>query len=552
MIMTRNSAARTAVALLALATSTAGLYAQAAPVTAAQASAVDAMFAHFDRPESPGCIVGVGRAGTVLFRKGYGMADLEHDVALSPRLISEIGSVSKQFTAAAVVLLAQDGRLSLDDEVRKHYPAFPDFGAPVTIRQLLNHTSGLRDQFGLLDLVGRPNGETVSTVDEVVDLALRQRSLNFTPNTEYLYSNTGYTFLNKLVEHMSGRTFTEFTTERIFTPLGMPDTQWRDDFRRVVRGRVMAYRPDGRGSYLHEMPFSNLHGSGGLLTTVDDLITWTNALHADRVGRPGLRDELMRTARLNDGRELSYALGLVVSDFRGVREVGHGGSTAGYRAHLVHYPGHDLTVALQCNVTTANAAPTTRDVAAVFLADHLQPEPRQAEPMTLPAGELERRAGVYYNPVSHQVIRLVARDGRLIGGGLDLVPIARDRFRSGNTEYEWTGARAGRPAGLRPADGEPGSELIAREVVSLGGPELAAYAADYHNDELDSTITVVIEEDRLVLRYPMGRVEVEPAFRDAFAGSGRTILFTRDAAGNVTGFAYHAGRVRNIRFDRRR
>jgi CubicO group peptidase (beta-lactamase class C family) len=527
--------------------------AQGGAISSEQARAIDAVFAEYDRADSPGCIVGVGQAGAIVYRNAYGIADLEHDLPLTPFMISEIGSVSKQFTAAAVVLLAQDGKLSLDDEVRKHYPEFPDFGARITIRHLLNHTSGLRDQFGLLELVGRPNGQVVTTVPEVVDLALRQRSLNFPPGSEYLYSNTGFTFLNALVERVSGKTFAAFTKERIFTPLGMNDTQWRDDYTRVVRGRVFAYRPDDKGGHQTEMPFSNLHGSGGLLTTVRDMIVWTEALHADRVGKPGFLAELTRRGKLNDGRELTYALGISVSDSRGVREVSHGGSTAGYRAHLTHFPDARLTVAVQCNVSTANAAALARGVATPFLAERVPAVVAAPSPVALAAGELERRAGLYHNSTTHQLVRLAPREDRLAGGGFELIPTGADRFvRAGEAgvAYMYVAAAASRPAELRPDDGS--GVLVAVQAATPTTADLAGLAGSYHNADLDAIVTLAVENGKLVMRYPPARVVTfEPAFRDAFSAGGTLIVFRRQGSSPPSGFEYHAGRVRGIAFERR-
>lgn len=515
-------------------------------------AAVAALFAEYDRPDSPGCIVGVGQAGSVVYRNAFGLANLEHGIPLTPFTVSEIGSVAKQFTAAAVVLLAQDGKLSLDDEVRRHWPEFPDFGAPVTIRMLLNHTSGWRDQFGLLELAGRPMGDVVNTVEEVVDLGLRQRTPNFPPGTQYLYSNTGFTFVNQLVEKVSGQTFAEFTTERIFRPLGMTKTQWRDDHARVVRGRASAYRPDGRGTWRKQMPFSNLHGSGGLLTTVDDLIRWTEALHEDRVGRPGFLAEMTRVGRLIDGRELTYALGIFVTEYRGVKEVSHGGATAGYRAYLAHYPDHRLTVAILCNVSSANTQALARGVTEVFLGDALQPAWSPPEAVPLSAADLELRAGTYHDPVSHQVLRLEARDGRLTGGGLTLIPTGEDRWvnAANGTVFRWAAPSGDQPARFT-AEEEGGRTFLARDPISPTAAELQQLAGEYYNAEIGSTVRLVVEEGRLVLRFPpAARMKLEPAFRDAFTAEGRTLIFRRDGRGNAVGFDYHAGRIRNVRFER--
>jgi CubicO group peptidase (beta-lactamase class C family) len=319
----------------------------------------------------------------VLYRRGYGMASLEYGVPMSPRVVSEIGSVSKQFTAAAVLLLARDGLLSLDDDVRQHIPEL-GIEEPLTLRRLADHTSGLRDWIGLMGLVGRPWGEVIHTVPEITDLIARQRTLNFAPGERYLYSNAGYTLLLEVVERVSGRSFAELTAERIFEPLGMEHTEWRDDHARIVRNRAAAHRPTGNGGFRTQMPYSDAIGSGGLISSVDDMIRWTEALHSGEFGGPGFLEEMTRVGVLTDGREIHYALGLQLADFRGVPEVAHGGATAGYRAYLAHYPEDRLTVALQCNVTAVNSGGLARSVAEIFLADRLAPEAEVVDPRRTP------------------------------------------------------------------------------------------------------------------------------------------------------------------------
>lgn len=453
-------------------------------LTAAQNAALDSVFRAFIAPSSPGCIVGVNRSGVPLVRRAYGLADIERNVPLAPGMLSEIGSVSKQFTASALLLLAQEGKVALDDDIRKYWPTFPDFGQQITLRYLLNHTSGVRDQFGLLDLVGRPSGEVVHTVREVVDLLERQRTLNFPVNTEYLYSNTGYTFANLLVERLSGQPFTTFTTERIFKPLGLSNAQWRTNFRTLVPGRVLAYREGpALGQYEMDFPFSELHGSGGLLLTIDEMIAWTEALHGGKVGRPGFLAELTRSGRLVNGKETGYALGLSVGTWRGVRVVSHTGSTAGYRAFLAHYPQSGHTVALQCNTATANPSLLGQRTAAVLLADQLQPS--------------------------------VAADA------VDL-------------------------AGAPPAAAARGTSRPAPD------PRLFALLSGWYQDaETGASVELASEDSVVVMRYPPARsVRLRLTADDSLAGPGRAIRLRRDGAGRVVGFVYHAGRVRNISFER--
>ena len=294
------------------------------------------------------------------------MADLEHDVPIKPDTIFEAGSVSKQFTAAAILLLAREGKLSLDDQARKYVPELPDYGAPLTIRQMLNHTSGLRDWGSVVAIAGWPRGTRVHNHAHVLDVVSRQRSLNFPSGTRYSYCNTGYNLAAIIVSRVSGQPFAEFTRARIFTPLGMSRTSWRDDYTRVVKDRAIAYT-GGPGGFSTEMPFENIHGNGGLLTTVADLLRWTRNFSQPVVGDAQFVKELQTPGRFNDGRPHGYALGLMIGTYEGLQEVAHSGATAGYRAWLSEYPERQVAVAVLCNVSSGNAPQYAHAVADLYL-----------------------------------------------------------------------------------------------------------------------------------------------------------------------------------------
>ena len=324
-----------AASLLAL---TGGIDAQA-PQAGIQPQ-VDKLFARWTT-STPGCAVGADVAGKPVVRSVYGTADLEHDVPITLDTVFEVGSVSKQFTAAAVLLLARDGKLSLEDVVRKYIPEMPDVAANVTIRQMLNHTAGLRDWGGLAAIQGWPRTTRVHTHAHVLDLVSHQRMLNFEPGTRWSYSNTGYNLAAILVGRVSGMSFPDFTRTRIFEPLGMTSTSWRDDYTRVVKRRAMAY-DEQKGVFSTLMPFENVYGNGGLLTTVGDLLKWNANFARPVVGDARFVEEMQRRTKFNDGREHEYALGLYVDTYAGHREVDHSGGTAGYVAHLSRYPNDQV------------------------------------------------------------------------------------------------------------------------------------------------------------------------------------------------------------------
>jgi CubicO group peptidase (beta-lactamase class C family) len=511
---------------------------------------VDSLFAAWNKPESPGCAVGVSQNGRTVLSRAYGSANLEHGIPNTPATVFEAGSVSKQFTAAAIVLLARQGKLSLDDDVRRYLPEVPDYGTPITLRHLLNHTSGLRDWGSVMQLAGWPRGTRIYTHAHVLDIVSRQRSLNFTPGAEYSYSNTGYNLLAVIVQRVSGMSFAEFSRRELFEPLGMTRTEWRDDFTRTVKGRASAYTWSD-GAWHLQMPFENVHGNGGLLTTVDDLLRWNQALDSGTIA--GL-DTLETRGVLSNGRRIDYALGLGVGEFRGVREVSHSGATAGYRAYLARYPETGVSVALLCNAGNTNPELATR-AAALFMADRLRPDspPAPLAPVAVDASELERRVGLYRSRRTGAPLRLAMADGKLrTGGGTELVPAGGGVFRFGTqgTRVEFVDATPVRVRIVYPDADTVMYEPVAAADSSAAG--LAAYAGEYRSDEAEATYTAAVADGALVLRMrPDATIRLTPVYADGFTGPGGSIVrFIRGADGRVQAFTIGTERVRELRFDR--
>ena len=511
---------------------------------------VDSLFSRFTRT-TPGCAVGVSRHGRTVLAKAYGMANLEYDVPLTTESIIEAGSVSKQFTAAAILLLAQRGKLSIDDPVRKHIPELPDYGARLTIRHMMNHTSGLRDWGVIASVEGWPRGSRVHTHNHVLDIVSRQRSLNFPPGSEYLYSNSGYNLLAIIVERVSGRSFADFTRAEIFEPLGMARTSWRDDYTRIVKGRATAYSPAGEGFRLN-MPFENVHGNGGLLTTVPDLLRWSANFDLAQVGGPPLVREQVRPGRLTSGRDIEYAAGLTVTRYRGVPEVSHSGATAGYRAFLTRYPDHGLAVAVLCNHAGAQAVTLGHRVADVYLGSAAS-DPAPVKTAALPPGVLEARAGLYRNAVTWAPLRISVREGKLVtDNGTEAVAMSPTLFQATN------GGRAlfevapdGRTTALRLLQQDGDTLLFLRvEPVTPAPNDLAPLAGTYTSDEAATTLTIVHENGKLYLRQrPSVSLELRPAYRDVFeVPTGDVVRFIRDESGRVAEISLFLGRVRDLRF----
>ena len=515
-------------------------------------SKVDAVFAKWTS-STPGCAVGVATGGRPVLAKGYGMADLEHDVRISPESLFEAGSVSKQFTAAAVMLLAREGELSLDDQVRKYIPELPEYppppgittpgygeaspkpqgseGGPValTIRHMLNHTSGLRDWGNVAGIAGWPRTTRVHTHAHVLDIVSRQHAVNFTPGTRWSYSNTGFNLAAIIVARVSGRTFPEFTRTRLFMPLGMTHTSWRDDYTRIEKGRAIAYRENDDGFHT-DMPFENVYGNGGLLTTVGDLLKWNEHYDSPLASDAATIAEQQQPGRFNDGRPHGYGLGLFVGTYKGLHEVYHSGSTAGYSAFLTRFPDQHVSVAVLCNAAGAQATQYAHAVADAFLGDRARVAPPAP---TLTPAQIAAAAGLYRSTLTGLALT-VSRE--------------KDTLRGRTWVFD---ARGGAEA----TDEYGTTERYERvQPAKYTAEQVAEFAGTYTSDDAETVLTAVVENHALVLkRRPGVTITLTPTYADAFgAGQLGTVIFTRDGSGRPSGFSVVQDRVWDMRFQRSR
>ncbi len=550
---------RTAIALTVSLALVAALSAFDRPPATPDSAKVDAVFAKWTA-KTPGCAVGVAEDGKAVLEKAYGMADLEHRAPNAADTIFEAGSIAKQFTAAAVLLLAREGKLSLDDQARKYVPELPDYGKPLTIRHLLTQTSGLRDWGEVVGIAGWPRTSRVYTHAHVLDIVSRQKSLNFEPGTYWSYCNTGYNLAAIIVSRVSGMPFAEFCRGRIFEPLGMTRTSWRDDFRRIVEGRATAYS-EAQDGYRQNMPFENVHGNGGLLTTVGDLLKWNENAVTRKVGDAAFLREQLQPGRFNNGRSHDYALGLYIRQFMGVPEVGHDGSTGGYRAYLARYPKQRLSVAVLCNVSAADADRYARLVAALYLGNALTP-PQSRATDARAEGEASRpsaassRAGLYRNTVTGMPLGIVDRDGQLILADFStpahaLIVGSESHLESPVSgrmyDFDSRGLHVSNPNGTVDA-----FERV--EQVTPSASELLELAGAYSSDEAETVLEVAAAGNTLIVkRRPDTALVLRPIYKDAFLAQGLGLVrFRRDSAGAVTALSVTAERVWDLRFERGR
>jgi CubicO group peptidase (beta-lactamase class C family) len=510
----------------------------------------DRVFAQWNSTHTPGCAVGVGRNGTTLLARGYGMADLETGTPITAQTILESGSVAKQFTASAVLLLVGEGRIRLDDDVRKYIPELPVYGRTITIRHLLSHTSGLREWSNLVADQGYPRGTRVTTQADLVDIIVRQKSLNYPVGDFYSYTNSGFALLPTIVERVSGMPFAQFSTERIFRPLGLADTRWRDDYTRIVPRRAQAYSRRADGWHL-EMPFENVHGPGGLLTTVNDWLTWNEALTSHAMG--AVSDSLLSQATLTNGRKIPYAMGMINGTYRGVTEWSHSGSTAGYSTYLARYPKQGVSVAVMCNAAGAAATVYARQMTEALITDFAPvatPDTTMADP-----NRLAKLTGLYRDTRTSDISDLFIERGQLrIRGGAPLRALRDGDFLMGAaSRVHFNTTADGAPTGLRIA--QPDGDTLTWTFAAAARwqptePQLTAYAGKWYQPEIDVTWTASVEKGSLVLEQRPGtRVVLVPAYTDAFEGGAYgTFWFTRDKKGRITALHLGAGRVWDLVF----
>lgn len=524
------------------------------PQTSDRHRQVDALFAPWGGGALPGCALGIARDGAPDYVRGYGMSNLEHDIPITPRSIFHIASMSKQFTAFSIGLLAQEGKLALGDDIRKYLPEMPDYGKPVTVAQLVHHTDGLREQGQLLNLAGW-RGDDLYTQEDILWVLSRQRHLNFDPGTEVVYGNAAYTLLAEIVRRVAGQALRAFTNERIFKPLGMSDTHFHDDHTELVPRRTAAYAPRAGGGWSVSIPHIDHHGSTSLFSTVGDLLKWQQNLLDNRVGGKALGAWMRTSGILNDGTPVGYGGGLRLGAYRGLPTIGHDGADAGYRSDAVLFPDQRLAIVALCNGATIAPTDLTRKVAEIYLGKQMtSPALPAAVPMP---GAAAGWGGVYWSAATDELVRLEWKDGSLRQvGGAALVPTGADVFRPDGLAHEWRfiAPPAGSAAGpeLRIRDFWPTSRVFAR--VAEPAPDadaLAGFAGSYRSDETDMRYTVRVADGRARLSWARQYdIALEAVGGNRFVSSLGTVTFTRDARGAVDGLTISNRRLRNFHVPR--
>jgi len=511
---------------------------------------VDALFARWDGKATPGCALGITRNGVLEYARGYGMSNLEHGIPITPQSIFHIASISKQFTAFSIGLLAQDGKLSLEDDIRKYVPELPDLGMPITISQLIHHTNGLREQGQLVNLAGW-RSDDLTTEPDILWALTRQRHLNFAPGTEVVYGNAAYTVLAVIVRRVSGVSLRAYADAHIFQPLGMSSTHFHDDHKEMVAGRTAAYSPRAGGSWSISIPHIDHYGSTSLFSTVGDLLKWQQNLVDGRIGGPALSAWMQTSGTLNDGSPIAYGSGLRLGAYRGLRMVSHDGADAGYRSEAVMFPDQKLAIVALCNASPAVPTELTRKVAELYLNEQMT-EPALAPALPAPPAVPAAWAGVYWSAQTDEILRLEWKDGvlRQAGVAAALVPIADKVFRPADMPHEWrfTSTTDSGPVTLHIRDFWPTQRSFVQINEAMpSSAALAAFTGRYHSDETDMRYTVRVVDGVLRLSWPRQYdIELTPAGGNRFTSSFGTITFIPGASGKIGSLSISNRRLRRF------
>jgi CubicO group peptidase (beta-lactamase class C family) len=524
---------------------------------------VDVVFARYDATNVPGCALGIFRNGAIAYARGYGMADLERNVRITPASLFDVGSVSKQFSAAAILLLASEGKLSLTDDVRKYIPELPRYGAPITLNELMWHTSGLRDYTDLLELAGY-GLEQRTTDDDALSLIARQRHLEFPSGSQYEYSNTNYFLLSVIVKRVTGQTLAQFVTRNIFKPLGMNHTMYRTQYAMLVPDRAMGYGPIGNGRFANSMSNWEQTGDGGVQISINDAAKWDENFYHPRVGGRQLIDELETRGHLANGRVLHYARGLEIGTYRGLRLVSHGGAWIGYRAEFDRYPAVHASVVVLCNSDAASPGTLAKKVADIVLRPYLAPVAQTAGASATRNGvALNGLAGAYLDETGGDIYHIVeARNALALQAGgtsYPLTPAGGSAFRLGSTLVTFVLDSSGDATALKLNEGD--EDVVARKFtpVTPSAAQLPGATGSYYSSELGVTWGLRAEGNAVFLvpsRFlPAGAAgKLHPLLADTFASDGGFLIrFTRNSAGAISGLSLDAGRgLRSLSFTRER
>lgn len=517
---------------------------------------IDSLFNDWNKPNSPGAAVAVIKNGKLVFAKGYGMSNLEYDIPITPASIFHIASESKQYTAFCIVLLAKEGKLKLDDDIRKYLPYIPDFGKTITIRNLINHTSGLRDQWQLLAIGGEAIDDVIKQ-EHIIKLIEKQKELNFEPGSQFLYCNTGYTLMAEIIKKVTGKSLREFADERIFKPLGMLNTHFHDDNTEIVKGRTYSYDSIGVNKFANNLLNYSTIGATSLFTTVEDEAKWLENYETAKVGGNDAIEQMFQQGELNNGHKLSYAFALEIDSVMGYKRIGHGGADAGYRTYTVRFPEENLGIIVFSNLGQFNPKNLAMKVANFYLPKRISKE--QADQTINVDTTLYRHYSGSYFSLDGKRCKIIDSCGLHVKFDTKpqmLKPLADTIFADSNGSFKifFSRDKKKKPESLLVKTRNQDVKLFKTQKPILNDAQLTKYTGNYFSSELDTKYEIISKNGKLILthrRYP--DVNLDPISENQFSTSFwwmTNIIFNRNAKGEIVGFEVNEGRILHLKFQK--
>jgi len=530
--------------------------------------AIDKIFEQWNNTHSPGGSVGVIKDNKLIFAQGYGLANLEYDIPNSKKSIFLIASTSKQFTAASIILLAEQGKLTLEDRLTKYFPEFPTYGNDITIAHLLNHTSGIRDYLTLSYLAGF-NESDVYTDSQVMHWLANQKATEIIPGEQFLYSNYGYWLLGKIVEKASGKSLAEYANQEIFKPLNMQQTHFHNNHKHIVKNRASGYRMIGENQYEISMTSLDMVGDGGLYTNIEDLKKWDDAFYNRKLFSENFWRMMLKKGKFNNGTLSSYASGLRLGEHRKLNTIRHGGSFAGYRAEFIRFPEKKLSIIVLANRADADSTGKAYEIANLFIKDKKtktessqtnKPDKTQQEivEFNMPTSQFDQFSGNFWDEKHSQLQSVFIKNNALMvrvqGNEYLLKAIASDTFSVANIPVNITLKFSTNKNGKRTittkiADSAP-SSAVEYDVKKYSKEKLNAFSGKYYSNELDAIYQLIIKDDKLVLTINNKIFSPLEIVQTNIAISGRrdTLTFTKSKWDTVSGFNLAARGIKNIWF----